>query len=152
MTKPPVFEIEGGHRAGAVDAHKPVGLAPAGGGVGESPHLFVGAQAGEALADGLRGHALEPEPLDGLSGAGIADEVAEDEFALAPGIARVDQAIDVLATEEALDGLEAVLGLLAGLEFEVGRDDGKGGEGPLAAAGLEFPRGNRFRGGARGRR
>ena len=40
-------------------------------GVGEREQLVVGPQTGEAVADGGRGHRLQPQPLDGLWRSGV---------------------------------------------------------------------------------
>ena len=93
----------------------------------------VGAQGGKALANGGRGHGLEPEALDGLFGLGVLDDVTENQFAFAAGVASVDQAVHVLALDEAEQDLEARAGFLDGLEIEVRRNDGQVGKSPFAA-------------------
>ena len=55
-----VARIERRHRACAVDAYKPVGLAAAARRVRQAEQLFVAAQLLEAVADRLRRHALQP--------------------------------------------------------------------------------------------
>ena len=82
------LRVEGGHGARAVDAHEPVGLGTADGGIGERTDIRISAQIREAIADGGGRHGLQPETGDGLLGLGVLDDVAENEFALPPGVAR----------------------------------------------------------------
>ncbi len=124
--------IEGGHGPGAVDAHQPVGLRSADGGVGQRAHFFVAAQRGETIPDGGGGHRLEPEPPNGLPGFSVLDDVAEDQFALAAGVTRIDQGIDILAFDQLGQELEAAFGLFDGPQVEVWWNDGQGAEGPFA--------------------
>ena len=92
--------VEGGHRARSVDPDQPVRFGAADGGVGQRTHLRIGAQGGEGFADGGRSHRLEPEAADGLFGAGVADDVAKDQFAFPARVAGVDQGVDVLAFDQ----------------------------------------------------
>ena len=52
---------------------------------------LVAAQLREAVADRRRRHRLQPEPLDRLGRLRVLDDVAEDQLALAPGVAGVDE-------------------------------------------------------------
>ena len=136
-----VARVEGRHGARAVDAHQPVGLGAAARGVGQALHLLLAAQLLEAVADGLRRHALQPQALHrlaepfaiGFGAAGVLLDQAEDQLALAPGVAGVDQRRDVLAPGLAHHGVQARLGLVDRLEVEVRRDHRQVGEAPLAA-------------------
>ena len=134
--------VEGGHHARAVDADQPIGLAAASGGVGQRKHLGVAAQAGEAVPDGGGRHRLEPESLDRLPGVGVADDVAKDQFPLAPGVAGVDERGHVLPLGEFGQDFEPLLIPLNRLQVEVRRDDRKIGKGPLAFLGLVLLRAN----------
>ena len=136
LVEPAGLGVERGHGAGAVDAHQPVGLGTAHRGIRQGLHLVVLAELDEAVADGVGGHGLEPEPLDGLLGLGVADDVAEDQLAFPSGVAGVDQGVHVLALHQLHQQLEPGSGLLDGLEVEVGRDHRQVGEAPLAALGL----------------
>src|SRR5207247_2196041 len=80
--KAPFLGIEGGHCPSAVDAHQPIGLGAALGGIGEWQQFPIRAQAVEAVADRLRRHRLQPEALDRLFDARVLDDVAEDQLAL----------------------------------------------------------------------
>ena len=99
---------------------------------------------GEAVADGASRHRLEPEPLDGLLRLGVLDDVAENQFAFAPGVAGVNQTGDVLSLEQFGENLEATRALLDGSQGEVRRDDGQIGERPLAFLGFELLRAAQF--------
>ena len=128
----------GAHGARAVDAHEPVGLGTADGGIGERTDIRISAQIREAIADGGGRHGLQPETGDGLLGLGVLDDVAEDQFALAPGVARIDERIDVFALDELGQDFEPALGLLDGTQIEVRRNHGQRGKGPLALLHLEL--------------
>ena len=131
-----VTRVERGHRARAVDADQPVGLRAAAGGVGERQHLPVLAQRVEAVADRAGRHGLQPEAADRLPGVRMLDDQPEDQLALAPGVAGVDQRVDVLALDQPCQQLEPVRALLDRLEIELGRDDRQVGERPLPALDL----------------
>ena len=130
---PPGLGIKSRHAAGAVDADQPVGLRTANGGVGQRVHVFVRAQSGKRLANRSRGHGLQPEALDRLLGLRDLDDVAENQFAFASGVAGIDQAVNFLAFEEAEEKFEAVLGFFDGLESKRCWNDRQMGESPFAA-------------------
>ena len=67
----------------------------------------------------------------------MLDNVLEDEFALAAGVAGVDDFADVFAGEEFFQDAELVLGFFAGDEVKVGGQDGEIFQGPLAADDFE---------------
>ena len=133
-----VARVEGRHRARAVDADQPVGLAAAARGVGQALHLLVAAQLLEAVADGLRRHALQPQAADRLVdrlllAAGVLHDQAEDQLALAPGVAGVDELRHVLALDQLDDGVQPRLGLVDRRQVEVRRHHRQVREAPLAA-------------------
>ncbi len=127
------LRVERGHGPRSIDADQPVRFRAAHRGVGERAHLLVRAQPLEAVANGCGGHRLQPQPADGLGRLRELHDVAEDELALPPGVAGVDELADVLALEELQQRLETVLVLLDGLQREPRRDRRQVGEGPLAA-------------------
>ena len=94
------LRVERGHRARAIDADEPIGLRAAHCGVGERPHRLVTAQCCEAFADRAGRHRLQPQTLDRLGRLRVLNDVAEDELALAAGIAGVDELDDVLALDQ----------------------------------------------------
>ena len=126
------FGVEGGHGAGGVDADEPIAFAAAHGGVGERNHGGAGAEVGEAVADRIRGHALQPEASGGFFGTGKLDDVVENELALAAGVAGVDDFGDIGSLEEAFEEIQARRGFFYRLEIEVVGNDRKAGEAPLA--------------------
>ena len=131
------LRVEGRHGTRAIDADEPVGLAAAGGGVGERAQILVGAQMLEAVANRGGRHGLQPQALERLLGAGVLDDVAEDQLALAPGVTGIDEAVHVLSFEQLLERLEPRQALLARQQVEVRRDDRQIGQTPLALLGLE---------------
>ncbi len=139
-----LFGIERSHRARSVDPHQPVGLGTAHGGIGQRQHGLVGPQGLETVADRALGHRLQPQTLDRLPVAGVLHDVAEDQLALAPGVAGVDHAGDVFAFEQLQQQLEPVLGALDRLDVEVRRDHRQVRERPLAAFHLYAFRGDEF--------
>ena len=95
------LRVERGHRARAVDADEPVGLGAARRGVGQRQHAR---RRCAALAKPSRIAAgvidCSHSRLIGLVRLRVLHDVAEDELALAPGVAGVDQRVDVLALDE----------------------------------------------------
>jgi hypothetical protein len=70
--------------------------------------------------------------------ASVLLDQPEDQLALAPGVARVDQVGDVLALGQLDHRVQARLGLVDRLQVEVRRDHGQVGEAPLAALDVEL--------------
>ncbi len=62
--------------------------------------VLVAAQVLEAFADRRRRHALQPEAPDRLLRLRVLLDQAEDQLALAAGVAGVDQLADVLALDQ----------------------------------------------------
>ena len=98
----------------------------------------------EAVSDGGGGHGLKPEPLDGLLRARVLDDVAEDQFAFAPGVAGIDKLIDILSLDQFGQELESVLVPFDGLQIKVRRDDRQMRKGPPAFFVLELLRALQF--------
>ena len=102
------------HRPRAVDADQPVGLRAAARGVGQALHLRIAAQLVKAVANGLRRHRLQPQPLHGfaqrLGTASVLLNQAKNQLALAPGVAGVDEGADVFALGQFDHGVEAGFG------------------------------------------
>ena len=130
--KSPGLAVERSHRPRAIDAHEPVGFAAADGGVRQRLHGDIGAQLLKAVTDRGGRHGLEPEALDRLLGIRVIHDAAEDEFALAPGVAGIDECIHIFAFDELHQNFQAVGGTFDGLETKLRRDVGQGGEGPFA--------------------
>ena len=75
--------------------------------------------------------------LTGFLAPASLDQVAEDELALAAGVAGVDEGVHVGALDEALEELEPGFGFLDGPEVEVLGENGEVLEVPLAALDLD---------------
>ena len=106
-------DIEGAvvqHRKqpGGVDAHQPVRLGPAEGGLMQPVIVRAGAQVGKALPDGGILHAGNPQPFHGLLAARQAVDRAEDQLALAPGVAGVDYLGHVLPPQQGTQHIELI--------------------------------------------
>ena len=132
-----IAAVESRHGAGAVDAHQPVGFGAAAGGIGQGAHLFVAAQLVKAIANGLRRHGLQPQAPHGLvqrlaRATGVLLNQTEDELALAPRVAGVDELAHVFALGLLDHGRQARLGFVDGLEVEVRRNHGQVRKAPLA--------------------
>jgi hypothetical protein len=134
------LRVEGGHGTRAVDADQPVRFRAAARGIGQRQHFLVGAQMGEAVADRGGRHRLQPEAADRLllGAQGMLRDVAEDQFALAPRVAGIDQAGDVLALDQAGQQAQAFLRSLDRVQREMRWDHGQVGEAPLAALDVVF--------------
>ena len=92
--------IHHGKQAGGVDAHQPVRLAAAEGGGVEVIVLRTVAEIVKALKDRRILHGGDPEPLYALAAVVEIIRRAEDQLALAPGIAGVDDLANVLSVHE----------------------------------------------------
>ena len=84
-----------GQRAGAIDSNEPVALAATTGGVGQSLHLFGAAEVFEGLFNTLVRHRGHPQTLKGLFALRQLVDISEDQFALAAGVAGIDDAGDI---------------------------------------------------------
>ena len=117
--KAAIAAVESRHGARAVDAHQPIGLATAAGGVGQALHLRVAAQVVKTVADGLRRHALQPQALHGfgrvLAVKRVLRDQAKNQLALASRVAGVDERAHVLAARLLHHRVQARLGLVDGL-------------------------------------
>ena len=125
-----VAGVETGQRTGRVEADEPIRLGAALRGIGQRAHLLVAAQVFPGLHDGSGGHRPHPKALDRLVDAPELHDVAENQFALAGGVASVDYEINVLALRQLQHLFEARLGLLDGIELEFLGNCGKNVEIP----------------------
>ena len=108
---------------------------------------MIRAKLVKTIANGLRRHALQPQALHGLAQwnglpgllrARILFNEAEDQFTLAARVTGVDQGAHVFALGLLDHGVQSGLGLVDGLQVEVGRDDGQMGKAPFAAFHVKF--------------
>ena len=82
-------------------------------------------------------HRGQPQPLDGLLRARLLVRPGEDQLALAPGVAGVDDLVDVVALEHARDdGHLLARALVAHDELEAVRHDRQIGHPPLLVLGV----------------
>ena len=97
LKKPPSFAVEGGHGARAVDPHQPVGLERAS--AAASSGLSCSSSRRLAKASRIACCVIDCSHRRwiGFFHAGELDDVAEDQFAFAPGVAGVDDGVDILA-------------------------------------------------------
>ena len=100
QVKAAFFAVESGHGTGAIDADQPVGFRAAARGIGQRQHVLVIAQMGKALGDRALRHRLQPQALDRLFAAGVLRDQTKNQFALAPGVAGVNQRVHILALDE----------------------------------------------------
>ena len=93
---------------GGVDTHQPVRLGPAEGRLVQPVIVRAGAQVGKALPDGGILHAGNPQPFHGLLAARQAVDRAENQLALAPGVAGVDYLGHVLPPQQGAQHVKLV--------------------------------------------
>ena len=101
--------VHHGKQAGGVDAHQPVRLAAAEGGGVEVVVLRAVAEIVKALKDRRILHGGDPEPLYALAAVVEIIRRAEDQLALAPGVAGVDDLANVLSVHEGAKGVHLLL-------------------------------------------
>ena len=117
--------IENRIQTGGVDANQPVGLGAAQGGAVETVILGAGAEVLKALADGVFLHGGQPQAKHGLFAVCQDIHVAEDELALAPGVAGVHDLGHILPVHKVPHQQELRL-LVSGHDIApVFRNDGK---------------------------
>ena len=136
------FGIESRHCARGVDADQPVGFRAADRRVGQRQHILVAAQVLEALADRRRRHRLQPQALNRLGGLGMVNDVTENQFAFAPGVARVEQPRNILEFDQPGKHLETLFRSFDRQQIEVLRNDRQIGQRPFTALDLDAFRRN----------
>ncbi len=109
--------------AGAVDPDEPVALAPAARGIGETGHLRAVAQVPKGFADAFGRHRLHPGALHRELRFRELVKIAEDQLAFAPGVAGVDDGVDVFAVEQLFQLIVAALRICDRLQAELFRND-----------------------------
>ena len=146
--KAAVARVERCHSPRAVDADQPVRLGAATCRIGQGLHLRVAAQVGEAIADCLRRHGLQPQAAhrfsQGLGTPGVLFDQAEDQLALAPRVAGVDELVHVFAFGQFHHRVQAGLGFINRLQIEVRRNHRQMGKAPFAAFHIKGLRGLDF--------
>ena len=134
-------DIEGAvvqHRKqpGGVDTHQPVGLGPAEGRLVQPVIVRAGAQVGKALPDGGILHAADPQPFHGLLAARQAVDRAENQLALAPGVAGVDYLGHVLPPQQGPQHVKLIPLVLGDGEAPGLRQNGQVIIAPLGVVGV----------------
>jgi hypothetical protein len=106
--------------------------------LGETFELLTGSQRVEPVANRLHRHRLEPQSPNGLRRAELLDDLAEDQLALAPGVAGVHHGVDVVARQQLLDRPDALA--LPGLApvLEPLGEDRQGVQRPALVAGIDL--------------
>ena len=117
--------VEDRKKSCGVDPNEPVCFLAAEGGLVQRVILRAGAQVLEALPDRRVLHGRDPQTGEGLLASRHLIDQPEDELALPPGVAGVDQLGDVLSLHEVLQVLEGVLLALRQHIAEGLRQDGK---------------------------
>ena len=128
--------VEDGEQPGGVDPDEPVGFLAAEGGLIQRVILGAGAQVSEALPDRRVLHRGDPQTGEGLPASRHLIDQPEDELALPPGVAGVDQLGDIHPVHKAFQVLEGVLLVLRQHIAEGLRQDGKVVILPLLIAGV----------------
>ena len=112
-------------KPGGVDADQPVGLGPAQRRLMQGVIVPARFQVGKALPDGAVLHAGNPQPLHGLGTARQVVDRAEDQFALPPGIAGVDDLAYFLGAKQRPQGVEPLPLVQGNGQPPALRDDGQ---------------------------
>ena len=132
--------VERGHRPRAVDADEPIALRSTDRGFRERNHFFVRAQSVQRGPDRILRHRLQPKAADRFFAAGELDQVAENQFAFAPGVAGIDQIGNVFALDEPLELIKARLRFLDRLQGELVRNDREIRETPFPPLHIQLAR------------
>ena len=101
--------VHHGKQACGVDTHQPVRLAAAEGGGVEVVVLRSVAEIVKAIKDSRILHGGDPEPLYALAAVVEIIRCAEDQLALAPGVAGVDDLANVLSVHEGVQCVHLLL-------------------------------------------
>ena len=124
-------------RARGVHAHEPVGLGARPGGLLQRMQLLSGPQVPEGLADGGLRHRRQPQPLHRLVHRSQVVDVREDQLALAPGVAGVDDHLHLVVGHQPVDGAQLLAGaLVVRDQLELLGEDREVGEAPLLELGV----------------
>ena len=130
--------VERGHRPGAVDPDQPVALRSTNGRLRKRHHLFLGAQMIEGVPNRILRHRLQPEAANWFLHVGELHQIAENQFAFAPGVTGVDQKVDIVAFHQLFQHAEARSRLLDRLEMKFFRNNWQVGEAPFPTLHIEL--------------
>src|SRR2546430_9721881 len=98
----------------------------------------------ERLADRIRCHRLQPQTPNWLFNAAEFDQIAENQFAFAAGVASVNQKVDIFSLHQLLEHVEARLGFLDRPELNFVGDNRQIGKAPFPALYIELARQRQF--------
>ena len=101
-------------------------------GLAQAMHFGLVAQMTEAITNGLRRHGLQPKALDRVFVIREPAKIIEDKLAFAPGVAGINEKIDVFPRDEFLQTGEDTFRLVDRFEFEFRRNDGERFQPPEA--------------------
>ncbi len=138
--KTAVARIERRQRPRPVDPHQPVALRPADRRARQRFQFRAGPQVGETVADRRGRHRLEPEPPDRFLAGRQLHDVAENQFALAARVARIDQARHVRPLHQLFQQAQPPFAPFNRLQGKFFRDDRQAGKAPLPLFLIEFAR------------
>ena len=119
-----------------VDAHQPIGLLTAQGGLVQAVIVAAGAEAVEALPDGAVLHAGNPQPFHRLGTARQMVGGAEDQLPFASGVAGVYHLGHILPAQQRPQDVELLPFILADGEPPAFRQDGQVLPPPLVVPGV----------------
>ena len=121
---------------GGVDAHQPVCLGPAEGRLVQPVIVRAGAQVCKTLPDGGILHAGNPQAFHGLLAARQAVDRAEDQLALAPGVAGVHYLGHILPPQQGAQHVKLIPFVLGDGEAPGLRQNGQVIIAPLGIVGV----------------
>ena len=119
-----------------VDAHQPIGLLAAQGGLVQAVIVAAGAEAVEALPDGAVLHAGNPQPFHRLGTARQMVGGAEDQLPLASGVTGVHHLRHILPAQQRPQDVELLPLIFADGKPPVVRQDGQILPPPLVIVGV----------------
>ena len=93
---------------GRIHSDQPIGERPALRRRRQASKLLARTKRLEAIANRVRRHRLEPEAAYRLRPTVVLDDLVKDQFPLAPGVAGIDETIDILAKGEILDRADSI--------------------------------------------
>ena len=123
-----------------VHADEPIGAAASAGGVAEAIVIVSALEAVKTGADGFGGEGRNPKPFDGLIGVRGFIDIAEDEFAFAPGVRGTDYAADFRRVQNLAHDFELVFRFVVDDEGPVLGQHGQQVTPPLLPLGPDLVR------------
>ena len=123
--------VEAGKEAGGIDAHQPIRLGHAQGGVEQAVIVRAGPQGLEARPDGGVLHAGNPQPGEGLLTPRLLVDQPKDELSFPPGVGGADQTLHVLPRHERRQRVELPAFLRGEGIFPLAGQNGQPGQLPL---------------------